>query len=147
MTGGDGISEPSWDLLLIEDDMGDAGLVRIAVRRGKRACRLHHVKNSVEALAFLRRIGVHRGAPRPHLVLLDLNLPGRGGHEVLEEIKADGSLADIPVVVLSTSDAERDIDRALVLGADQFVTKPMDVETFTAVIHAIQERWLEGAPS
>ncbi|MGE5506399.1 MAG: response regulator [Actinomycetota bacterium] len=135
-----------WDILLIEDDLGDAGLVRIAIRRGRHDCRLHHVKNSVEALAFLRRIGQHRAAPKPDLILLDLNLPGRSGHEVLEEIKADAELATIPVVVLSTSDADRDINRAMVLGADQFVTKPMDVEAFSAAIHAIQARWLGAVP-
>jgi CheY-like chemotaxis protein len=135
------VSGKPYQVLLVEDDQGDAGLVRIAMRRGRHDCMLHHVKNGMEALAFLRRIGPHREAPRPGLILLDLNLPGRSGHEILDEIKTDPTLRAIPVVVLSTSEAERDVLRAYQLGANSFVTKPMDVEAITTAVHGIQDYW------
>ncbi len=131
-----------FDILLVEDDLGDAGLVKIALRRGTYPVTLHHVKNGGEALAFLRRIGGDfAAAPRPALILLDLNLPGRSGHEILEELKGDRGLRGIPVVVLSTSEAERDVAKAYQLGANSFVSKPMDVEDFTRAIHAVQDYW------
>lgn len=134
--------ERTYRILLVEDDLGDAGLVRIALRRGHFPVALHHVKNANEALAFLRRIGMDNvEAPRPDLILLDLNLPGRSGHEILQELKADRSLRGIPVVVLSTSEAERDIAKAYQLGANSFVSKPMDVEDFTSTIHGLQDYW------
>ncbi|CAA7623275.1 Response regulator rcp1 [Candidatus Terasakiella magnetica] len=135
----------SHDVLLVEDDPGDAGLVRIAIRRSRHTCRLHHVKDGDEAMAFLRRNGGHHEAPRPDLVLLDLNLPGRSGHEVLEEIRSDLGLRTIPVVILSTSGAERDIKKAYSLGASSYVSKPMDVEAFTAAIHSIEDFWFGTA--
>ncbi|MCR6630765.1 MAG: response regulator [Magnetospirillum sp.] len=131
-----------YHILLIEDDLGDAGLVKIALRRGHYDTVLHHVKNGTEALAFLRRIGAdYTQAPRPDLILLDLNLPGRSGHEILEDLKSDRGLRGIPVVVLSTSGAERDVVKAYSLGANSFVSKPMDVEEFTRAIHAVQDYW------
>ncbi len=133
--------QQSFDILLVEDDLGDAGLVKIALRRGAYPVTLHHVKNGGEALAFLRRIGDFAAAPRPALILLDLNLPGRSGHEILEELKGDRGLRHIPVVVLSTSEAERDVAKAYQLGANSFVSKPMDVEDFTRAIHAVQDYW------
>lgn len=131
-----------YNVLLVEDDPGDAGLVRIAMRRGRQNCDLFHVKNGNEALAFLRHEGEHGQTPRPDLVLLDLNLPGLNGHEVLEQVKTDPALCQIPVVILSTSEAERDVSKAYRLGANSYVTKPMDVELFTASIHAIEDYWL-----
>lgn len=132
----------SFDVLLIEDDLGDAGLVRIALRKGPYQVRLHHAKDGGEGFAFLRREGAaHAEAPRPDLILLDLNLPGRSGHEVLDELKNDPVLRTIPVVVLSTSDAERDVLRAYGQGANSFVTKPMDAEDFNRVIHGIENYW------
>ncbi|MBC7906278.1 MAG: response regulator [Rhodospirillaceae bacterium] len=129
-------------ILLVEDDLGDAGLVKIALRRGVYPTQMHHVKNGTEALGFLRRIGAaYVGAPRPDLVLLDLNLPGRSGHEILEELKSDRSLRGIPVVVLSTSEAERDVLKSYQLGANSFVSKPMDIEDFSRAIHAVQDYW------
>ncbi|ARJ67417.1 response regulator [Magnetospirillum sp. ME-1] len=133
------------DILLVEDDPGDAGLVRIALRRSRHSCRLHHVKDGDEAMGFLRRDEVHSQAPRPDLILLDLNLPGRNGHEILEEIRADAALCSIPVVILSTSGAERDIKKAYALGASSYVSKPMDVEAFTAAIHSIEDFWFGTA--
>jgi len=137
------VPKTSFDILLVEDDMGDAGLVKIALRRGSHAVVLHHVKDGEEALAFLRRIGEHAAAPRPDIMFLDLNLPGRSGHEILEEVKADNDLRKIPVVVLSTSEAERDVMRSYQLGANSFVSKPMDVEDFTRSIHAIESYWFD----
>lgn len=133
------------DILLVEDDPGDAGLVRIAIRRSRHVCRLHHVKDGSEAMEFLRRSDRHPEAPRPDLILLDLNLPGRNGHEVLEEIRADTTLSSIPVVILSTSGAERDVKKAYALGASSYVSKPMDVEAFTAAIHSIEDFWFGTA--
>jgi Response regulators consisting of a CheY-like receiver domain and a winged-helix DNA-binding domain len=139
-------------ILLVEDDLGDAGLVRIALRRSTHAVDLHHVKNGTEALAFLRRIGADfLNAPRPDLILLDLNLPGRSGHEILEELKGDRGLRSVPVVILSTSEAERDIQKSYQLGANSFVSKPMDVEDFSRTVRAMLDYWfgvvhLPGAP-
>ncbi|HLO77803.1 MAG TPA: response regulator [Magnetospirillum sp.] len=139
-------AEHTFHILLVEDDLGDAGLVRIALRRGRYPVTLHHVKNSRETMAFLRRQGGdYAQAPRPHLILMDLNLPGRSGHEILEEMKGDNALRGIPVVILSTSTAERDIAKAYNLGANSFVSKPMDVEDFTQAIHGIQDYWLRVA--
>lgn len=136
------ITKSVFDILLVEDDLGDAGLVRIAVRKGGSQVELHHVKNGDEALAFLRRVGpVFAQVPKPDIILLDLNLPGRSGHEILTEIKIDPSLRRIPIVVLSTSDADRDVLKAYELGANSYVTKPMDVEEFTRAIHAIEDYW------
>lgn len=136
------VTERTYHILLVEDDLGDAGLVRIALRRGQFSVTLHHVKNGGEALGFLRRIGRdYLQAPRPDLILLDLNLPGRSGHEILQELKGDNSLRGIPVVVLSTSEAERDIVKAYQLGANSFMSKPMDVEEFTSAIHGVQDYW------
>lgn len=134
--------QQSYHILLVEDDLGDAGLVKIALRRGTYPVTLHHVKNGNEALAFLRRIGGDfQTAPRPSLILLDLNLPGRSGHEILEDLKGDRALRGIPVVVLSTSEADRDVAKAYSLGANSFMSKPMDVEDFTRAIHAVQDYW------
>lgn len=129
-------------ILLVEDDLGDAGLVKIALKRGNHKVELHHVKNGTEALAFLRRIGADFvDAPRPDLILLDLNLPGRSGHEILEELKGDRGLRSLPVVILSTSEAERDIHKSYQLGANSFVSKPMDVEDFSRTIHVLLDYW------
>ena len=133
------------EVLLVEDDPGDAGLVRIAMRRSHYSCRLHHVADGGEAMAFLRRRGGHDQAPRPDLILLDLNQPGRNGHEILEEIRADSVLRTIPVVILSTSGADRDVKKAYSLGASSYVAKPMDVEAFTAAIHSIEDFWFGTA--
>lgn len=139
-------AKTSFTILLVEDDLGDAGLVRIALKRGSRGSALHHVKDGTEALCFLRRIGAdYLSAPRPDLILLDLNLPGRSGHEVLEDIKGDRALCSIPVVVLSTSDAERDVAGAYQRGANSFVTKPMDMEDFAAAIRALEDYWFGTA--
>jgi CheY-like chemotaxis protein len=132
----------SFDILLVEDDPGDAGLVKIAIRKSQRPHTVHHVKNGMDAMAFLRRIGpANLDAPRPDLIFMDLNLPGRSGHEILQEIKADPQLQSIPVVVLSTSEASRDVTRSYALGANSFITKPMEMERFSDTLVAVLDYW------
>jgi CheY-like chemotaxis protein len=127
------------EVLLVEDDEGDVVMTREALDEGKVLNRLHVVGDGVEALAFLRREGDHADAPRPDLVLLDLNLPRRDGRQVLAEIKADEHLRRIPVVVLTTSEAEEDILRSYDLHANAYVTKPVDFERFVRVIQQIDD--------
>ena len=131
----------SFEILLVEDDPGDAELVKIALREGKIVCHVNHVRDGVEAMAFLRREGRHERAPRPDLVLLDLNMPKKSGREVLKEIKSDEAYRSIPVVVLTTSDFERDIEGSYQLGANSFITKPVDVDQFMNAIQSIEDYW------
>jgi CheY-like chemotaxis protein len=127
------------DVLLVEDDAGDIMLIREAFADHKVGNVLSVVNDGVQAMAFLRRTGDYAGAPRPDLVLLDLNLPRKDGSEVLAEIKADPELATIPVVVLTTSEAEEDILRSYRLHANAYVTKPVDFERFSRIVHQIDE--------
>lgn len=137
-------NEAGYHILLVEDDLADAGLVRIALRKGRHRVDLHHARDSGEAFAFLRRIGPGMaGVPRPHLILLDLNLPGRSGHEILQELKGDVTLRGIPVIILSTSEAERDVVRSYNLGANSFISKPMDADDFANHIHAMETYWFD----
>jgi chemotaxis family two-component system response regulator Rcp1 len=130
------------EILLVEDNPGDARLTEEALKEGKIRNNLHHAKDGVEALAFLRREGVHAGAPTPDIVLLDLNLPKKDGRQVLAEMKADAALKTIPVVVLTTSEAEQDILRSYALHANCYVTKPVDLEKFISIVRAIEDFWL-----
>ena len=125
------------DVLLVEDDPGDVIIAQEALRAGKVDTRLSVVPDGVEAMAFLRREGSYSNARRPDLVLLDLNLPRKSGHEVLAEVKADPVLRSIPVVVLTTSAADEDIARSYELYANVYVTKPVDFDHFTAVVKQI----------
>jgi CheY-like chemotaxis protein len=127
------------DVLLVEDDAGDVLLIEEAFADNKVRNRLHRVADGVEALAFLRREGEYADAPRPDLVLLDLNLPRKDGREVLAEVKADEGLRHIPVVVLTTSKAEEDVLRSYKLHANAYVTKPVDFERFIEVVRQIDE--------
>jgi CheY-like chemotaxis protein len=127
------------DVLLVEDDPGDVLLIREAFEDNKVHNRLHVASDGVEALAFLRQEGEHADAPRPDLVLLDLNLPRKDGREVLAEVKADESLQHIPVVVLTTSKAEQDVLRSYKLHANAYVTKPVDFDRFIDVVRQIDE--------
>ncbi|MFI9387380.1 response regulator [Kutzneria sp. NPDC052558] len=127
------------DVLLVEDDPGDVLMTREAFEHHKIRNKLHVVADGVEALQFLRREGPHAEAPRPGLVLLDLNLPRKDGREVLSEIKSDDSLRSIPVVVLTTSEAEEDILRSYDLHANAYVTKPVDFDRFIDVIRQIDD--------
>ena len=127
------------EILLVEDDPGDTLITREALDQSKLANNLHCVVNGEEALAFVRRQGQYAQAPRPDLVLLDLNLPRRDGREVLAEIKGDPALRRIPVVVLTTSQAEEDVLRSYDLHANAYVTKPVDFDRFVSVVHQIDE--------
>lgn len=131
------------EILLVEDNPGDVRLTTEAFREARVRNRLHVAIDGVDALAFLRREGRHHEAPRPDLILLDLNLPKRTGREVLEEIKEDQALKHIPVVILTTSQAERDILESYRLRANAYVTKPVDLEQFLKVIQSIEQFWLE----
>ena len=128
-------------ILLVEDNPGDVRLTQEALKEGDLPNQLHVVKDGVESLAFLRREGVHADAPRPDLILLDLNLPKKSGREVLEVIKQDDGLKRIPVVVLTTSDAKTDIVQVYDLHANCFITKPVDLEDFMQVVRRIEEFW------
>jgi CheY-like chemotaxis protein len=127
------------EVLLVEDDPGDVLLIREAFEHNKVANRLHVVSDGVEALEFMRRGGPHAAAPRPDLVLLDLNLPRKDGRQVLAEAKADESLRSIPIVVLTTSQAEEDVLRSYELHANAFVTKPVDFDRFIGVVRQIDQ--------
>jgi len=131
----------TFDILLVEDDPGDAGLTKAALAQARILCKLHHVSDGVEAMAFLRRQGIHANAPTPHLVLLDLNMPRMGGREVLAAMRGDETLHKIPVVVLTTSDVEADIETSYELGANSFITKPVDIDQFIDSIKAVGDYW------
>jgi CheY-like chemotaxis protein len=130
-------SDRSAEILLVEDNPDDIDLTVEALRENQSTHHLHVVENGTEALAFLRRDGTYAGAPRPDLVLLDLNLPKKSGYEVLAAIKTDPLLQRIPVVILTSSAAETDRRRSVDLGADGYVTKPVDLDDFLRVVEAI----------
>jgi CheY-like chemotaxis protein len=130
------------EILLVEDNAGDHRLTQEALREGKVYNNLHWAKDGVEALDFLHRRGKHANAPRPDLILLDLNLPRKDGREVLSEIKNDEDLKTIPVVILTTSQAEEDVVKSYHLHANCYVTKPVDLEKFIVVVQSIDRFWL-----
>ena len=129
------------EILLVEDNPGDIRLTQEALLDAKVRNHLHVVRNGDDAMAFLRREGKHADAPRPDLILLDLNLPVRSGMDVLKEIKSDPALKTIPVVVLTTSQAERDIVQAYHMNANCYVTKPLDLDQFVEVVRSIESFW------
>lgn len=128
-------------VLLVEDNPADARLTQEALAEGKVNNELRHVPDGVEAMAYLRREGEYENAERPDLVLLDLNMPRKDGREVLAEMKADPSLRQIPVVVLTTSKAEEDIIRSYDLYANCYITKPVDLDRFVEIVRSIEEFW------
>jgi two-component system, chemotaxis family, response regulator Rcp1 len=130
------------EILLVEDNPGDARLTQEALRGGNLRNTLHLVPDGVAALAFLRREEPYQGVPRPDLVLLDLNLPRMDGRELLGIIKSHEDWRRIPVIVLTTSNDDRDIRKAYNLHANCFITKPVQLEDFLAVVQSIQEFWL-----
>ena len=130
------------EILLVEDSPGDVRLTREALTANKIRNTLHVVADGVQALAFLRKQGKHANAPRPNLILLDLNLPKKDGREVLAEIKGNGDLRRIPVVVLTTSGAEEDILKAYDLNANCYVTKPVNLDSFIQVVKSIESFWV-----
>ena len=135
------MSEPvaAIDVLLVEDDPGDVLMTQEAFEHHKLRNQLHVVADGVEALAFLRGEGEYADAPRPGLILLDLNLPRMDGREVLAAVKSDDRLRAIPVVVLTTSEAEEDVLRSYQLHANAYVTKPVDFERFVSVVQQIDD--------
>jgi CheY-like chemotaxis protein len=130
------------EILLVEDSPGDARLAQEALKEGKMNNNISVVRDGVEALAFLRQEGKYAEAPRPDIILLDLNLPKKDGREVLAEIKEDPDLKRIPIVVLTTSEAEQDILKAYNLHANCYITKPVDLDQFITVVKSIEDFWL-----
>jgi len=133
---------PPIEILLVEDNPGDMRLTKEALKEGKVYSNLHWAKDGVEALEFLRREGKFADAPRPDIILLDLNLPRKDGREVLSIIKNEEQLRNIPVVVLTTSKAEEDVLKSYALHANCYVTKPVDLEKFIVVVQSIDRFWL-----
>lgn len=132
----------SHHILLVEDNSGDQRLTIEALKHRGSQVQLSIVHDGVEAMAFLRSQGKYSGAPRPTLIILDLNLPRKDGREVLAEVKRDESLRRIPVVVLTTSKAEEDIAKSYDFHANCYITKPVDLDQFFAVVGAIETFWL-----
>jgi CheY-like chemotaxis protein len=130
------------DILLVEDNAGDARLAQEALKEAKVANSLHWVEDGEEAMKFLRMKGKYAKVPRPHVILLDLNLPKKDGREVLAEIKQDEGLRRIPVVILTASEAEVDIIKSYDLHANCYITKPIDLNQFLKVVKAIEGFWL-----
>lgn len=135
-------SQREIEILLVEDNMGDVVLTKEALKEGKIHNNLSVARDGVDALAFLRREGEYANAPRPDIILLDLNMPRMNGAEVLAEVKADSDLKTIPVVILTTSAADQDVIKAYQLNANCYVTKPVDFDQFMKVVHTIDEFWL-----
>jgi len=129
-------------ILLVEDSPGDVRLTEEIMRDAKIANDLHVVTDGEDAMDFLRGIGAHADAPRPDVMLLDLNLPRKDGREVLAEIKADPVLRRIPVIVLTTSSADEDVLHSYDLNANCYITKPIDLDEFISVVRSIEDFWL-----
>ena len=130
------------EILLVEDNPGDIRLTQEAFKDGKLLNKLHVVEDGMEALAFLNREGKYTDAPRPELILLDLNLPRKDGRDVLAEIKVDRDLKRIPVVILTTSRSEEDILRSYDLNANCYITKPVELDKFIEIVKSIEDFWL-----
>ena len=135
----------SIDILLVEDSPSDAMLTMEALRAGCDADSLHHVKDGVEAMEYLRKQGQYSNALRPDVVLLDLNMPRKNGHEVLKEIREDTELSSLPVIVLTTSGDEGDIARAYGMNVNCYITKPVDMKQFIDAMRSLGEFWFGWA--
>ncbi len=140
--GGDGMPI---EVLLVEDSPGDVRLTQEAFRDANSSIHLSVASDGVEAMAFLKRTGPHANAPRPDLILLDLNLPKMDGREVLAHIKENEDLKTIPTVILTTSDAESDIVKSYQLQANCYLTKPVQLDSFEALVKSINDFWLTKA--
>jgi two-component system, chemotaxis family, response regulator Rcp1 len=139
LIGGDGMPI---QVLLVEDSPGDVRLTQEAFRDANPSIQLHVANDGVEAMAFLRREGAHSAAPRPDLILLDLNLPKMDGREVLAHIKEDDGLKTIPTVILTTSESEADIAKSYQLQANCYLTKPVQLDAFESLVKSINDFWL-----
>jgi chemotaxis family two-component system response regulator Rcp1 len=137
-----GIRSTPIEILLVEDSAGDVRLTREALKDAKTVISLNVVSDGAEAMAYLRREQHHAAAPRPDLILLDLNLPKKDGRDVLKEIKESDALKSIPVVILTTSASPVDVERSYKLHANCYITKPMDLQGFTKVVQSIDNFWL-----
>jgi CheY-like chemotaxis protein len=133
------------EVLLVEDSPGDVRLTREALREANTSVNLHVATDGVEAMLFLRREGIHARAPRPDLILLDLNLPRMDGREVLAQVKADASLKTIPTIILTTSESEADILKSYQLRANCYLSKPVQLEAFESLVKSINDFWLTKA--
>jgi CheY-like chemotaxis protein len=131
------------EILLVEDNKGDVGLIEEVFEEAKIKNKLHIAEDGEEAMFYLRGKGKFSGSPRPDIILLDLNLPKKDGREVLREIKEDENLHNIPVIVLTTSSAEKDVLRVYDLHANAYITKPIDFAQFMKVVESIGNFWLE----
>lgn len=129
------------NILLVEDNPGDVRLTQEAFKDGHISNVLYVANDGIEAMAFLRKEGKYQSVPRPDLILLDLNMPRKDGREVLEEVKFDPFLSNIPIIILTTSDAEVDIVKSYELHANCYITKPVDFEKFINVVKQIEEFW------
>lgn len=138
-----GSAQREVNILLVEDNPGDVRLTVEALREGRIANRLHVAGDGEAAMAFIRREGDHGGAPRPDLILLDLNLPKKDGREVLEELKSDPELHRIPVIVLTTSSAEADVLRSYDLHANCYISKPIGYDDFIQAVRSMENFWLK----
>ena len=130
------------EILLVEDNPDDAALTTETLQEGRIRNTIHLVEDGVEAMAFLHREGPYADSPRPDLILLDLQLPRKNGREVLAEIKGDHNLRRIPVVVMTTSSAEKDIFESYNLHANCYITKPIDLDEFIGAVRKIEDFWL-----
>jgi CheY-like chemotaxis protein len=136
---------PHMEVLLVEDSPGDVRLTQEAFRDANVSIRLHVASDGVEAIAFLRHEGAHARAPRPDLILLDLNLPKMDGREVLAQIKGDDGLKTIPTVILTTSESEADIVKSYQLQANCYLSKPVQFDAFEGLVKSIDDFWLTKA--
>jgi len=129
------------EILLLEDEPADAYLVRMALRESKITANLHHVIDGRAGLDFLQQIGTYANSPRPDLILLDLNMPRMNGYEFLIAVKENPELDSIPIIVLTTSEAESDVSRAYKLGASSYISKPVDMSKFVDTVRQLGEYW------
>ena len=135
------MNNENFKILLVEDDPGDVDLMKESFKESKTLVDINVVANGVEAMAYLRKEGVYSNVNRPSIIFLDLNLPKKDGREVLQDIRSDKNLKEIPIVILSTSDAESDIMESYGLGANCFVTKPAGFGQFKKVVNEIKDFW------
>jgi two-component system response regulator len=133
------------EVLLIDDNSADTDLTAEFLKRSDRAIHLQRVSDGIEAMAFLHREGKYSGAIKPQLIMLDLNMPGKNGWEVLIDLKSDSALRAITVVIFTTSRATKDIDRCLQLGANSYVSKPNNLEDYASTVNAIGTYWFDVA--
>jgi len=129
------------EILLVEDNPADVGWMRLALKEGKKATNLHRVEDGEEALLFLRQQGKYADVKQPDLIILDLNLPKRDGYEVLTEIKQDPQLKHIPVMVLTIADAPEQVRTAFDLGANSYITKPIELDQLSEIVKSLEEFW------